>query len=176
MRFRTKTQLKSPVFFAESIALKSVPISLLVIDDDELIAVALSALCERIPGIQVLGRATSGKDGLILMEQMAPQLALVDLLMPRLSGIDVVKAARQQRLRTRSIILTGNPDQEWCALALRAGVAGYMLKRADRNNFRWHYTPSRLAKSMSRRISIDALDQPSVRSECERDLTPQCFV
>jgi DNA-binding NarL/FixJ family response regulator len=144
-----------------------------VIDDDELIAHALSALCQRIPNIEVLGQATNGTDGLLLMERLVPQLALVDLLMPRFSGIDVLKAARQKRLRTRSIIVTGSGDQEWCARALRAGAAGYMLKGGAVAELRLAvHTVARGKKYVSEYFT-DALDRSLVHLEDKTNLTPR---
>jgi DNA-binding NarL/FixJ family response regulator len=103
-------------------------ISLVVVDDDQLVAECVGALCQALFGAKVLGFATNGEDGLTLIEVLRPQIALVDLCMPRLSGIDIVTEVRQRDFPTRCIILTGNPDEEFCVLALRAGAAGYMLK------------------------------------------------
>jgi DNA-binding NarL/FixJ family response regulator len=103
-------------------------ISLVVVDDDQLVAECVGALCQALFGAKVLGTATNGEDGLALIEVLRPQIALVDLCMPRLSGIEVVTEVRQRHFPTRCIILTGNPDEEFCLLALRAGAAGYMLK------------------------------------------------
>jgi len=103
-------------------------ISLIVIDDEELIAEALGMLCQRIPRVPMVGLATSGEDGLALLERTRPRIALVDLAMPRMSGVDVISHARKKRILTRCIVLTGTSDHGWCAKAMRAGAAGYMLK------------------------------------------------
>src|SRR6476619_6717841 len=94
--------------------------SLVVIDDDELVAEAFGVLCDRIPGVHVRGVATNGQDGLSLMELLRPDLALVDLFMPHLNGVDVVLQAQQRHFKTRCIVLTANSDVSWCSKALRA--------------------------------------------------------
>jgi DNA-binding NarL/FixJ family response regulator len=103
-------------------------ISLVVVDDDQLVAECVGALCEALLGAKVLGYATNGLDGLALIERYHPQVALVDLCMPTLSGIDVVIEARMRQLPTRCVILTGSPDELSCLTAMRAGAAGYLLK------------------------------------------------
>jgi DNA-binding NarL/FixJ family response regulator len=103
-------------------------ISLVVVDDDQLVAECVGALCEALFGAKVLGFATNGEDGLALLERYHPQIALVDLCMPILSGIDVVIQARLRQLPTRCVILTGSPDDLNCLTAMRAGAAGYLLK------------------------------------------------
>ena len=103
-------------------------ISIVVVDDDQLVAECVGALCEALLGAKVLGFATNGEDGLALIERYHPQIALVDLCMPTLSGIDVVIEARMRQLPTRCVILTGSPDELSCLTAMRAGAAGYLLK------------------------------------------------
>lgn len=102
--------------------------SVVIIDDDELIAAAIAALCEKLPGIVVIGQASDGVKGLQLIEDVVPQLALVDLVMPQLSGFELVVRARRKQLPTSIVILSGNPDEEWCIRAMHAGAAGYLLK------------------------------------------------
>jgi DNA-binding NarL/FixJ family response regulator len=103
-------------------------ISLVVVDDDQVVAECVGAICESLFGAEVLGFATNGEDGLALMERVRPQIALLDLCMPLLSGIEVIAKASERHFPTRCIVLTGNPDQESCITAMRAGAAGYLLK------------------------------------------------
>jgi len=103
-------------------------ISLVVVDDDQLVAECVGAICESLFDAKVLGFATNGEDGLALMERVRPQIALVDLCMPRLNGIEVIAEATQRRFATRCIVLTGLADEESYLNAMRAGAAGYLLK------------------------------------------------
>jgi DNA-binding NarL/FixJ family response regulator len=103
-------------------------VSLVVVDDDQLVAECVGAICESLFGAEILGFATNGEDGLALMERVRPQIALLDLCMPRLNGIEVIAEANQRHFATRCIILTGHPDEESCIIAMRAGAAGYLMK------------------------------------------------
>ena len=95
-------------------------ISVVIVDDDEMVAAAMSALCEKVKGIEVVGRANDGRDGLALVEKLLPQVALVDLMMPTLNGIDLVAMARRKGLPTRMVILTASRDPELCVRAMEA--------------------------------------------------------
>src|SRR2546422_8793297 len=103
-------------------------ISVVIVDDDEMVAAAMSALCEKVKGVEVVGRANDGRDGLALVEKLVPQVALVDLMMPTLNGIDLVAMARQKGLPTRMVILTASRDPELCVRAMEAGAAADLLK------------------------------------------------
>ena len=103
-------------------------ISLLVIDHEQLIAAAIAALCERIPRVRVLANVHDSREGLLAMQSLHPRVALVDLVMPQLNGIEVAAQALARGLCTRVIILTENPAEEFCIRALRRGAAGYLLK------------------------------------------------
>ena len=103
-------------------------ISTVVIDDDALVAVAIWYLAGRIHGVEILGVAMMGWDGMALIEKLQPRVALVDPLMPDLSGIDLITRVVRKKLPTRVIVLTGSSDEELCWHARKAGAAGYLLK------------------------------------------------
>jgi DNA-binding NarL/FixJ family response regulator len=105
-------------------------LSVVVVDDEELIATALRALCEKIAGVEVVAQTSNPVHGLDIVAELRPRLALVDLIMPHLNGIGFVSQLRQSGLPTRAIILTGFRDEHSCVQAMRAGAAGYLLKVA----------------------------------------------
>jgi DNA-binding NarL/FixJ family response regulator len=148
-------------------------ISLVVIDDDELIAEAMSALCKTLSNVEVLGFATSGEDGLALMERVRPQVALVDLCMPRLSGVDVVSKARQRHLCTRCIVVTAIDDEEWCAIAMRAGAAGYLQKLSAFDELRSALHAVTQGKTYVTPEFQDVLDRIPINPATENTLTPR---
>src|SRR5262245_34929264 len=86
-------------------------ISLIVIDDDRLVAAAVALLCSTLNGVDVLGYASSGREGLALIEKSRPSVALVDLTMEDLNGVDLTADVRKRRISTPIIILTGNSDE-----------------------------------------------------------------
>ncbi len=103
-------------------------VSVLVIDDEPLVADAIATLCERVRGVCAVTRAYGGHEGIKLIEQLVPDVAIVDVLMPNISGIEVADHVRQRGLRTRLILFSGCSDATLCRRALRAGAAGYLLK------------------------------------------------
>ncbi len=103
-------------------------ISTVVIDDDALVAVAIGYLAARIGGVEILGIAMTGWDGMALIEKLRPRVALVDPLMRDLSGIDLISRVVRKKLPTRVVVLAGNSDSELCWRTRKAGAAGYLLK------------------------------------------------
>jgi DNA-binding NarL/FixJ family response regulator len=105
-------------------------ISIAIVDDEEMVAAAMSALCEKVDGVEVVGRANNGRDGLALIERLRPHVAMVDLIMSELNGIDLIALVRRKGLSTRTVVLTGSPDRDLCARAMEAGACAYLLKRS----------------------------------------------
>lgn len=103
------------------------PIEILLADDHAVVREGFKALLER-SGYKVVGEAPDGLTAVSLAQTLKPQIAVVDLAMPGLNGIDAAREIRRASPHTKVILLTMH-DEEQCALeALRAGVAGYMLK------------------------------------------------
>jgi len=102
--------------------------SIVIVDDDELVGAAIAVLCERIAGVKVTGRANNGRDGLALIEKLIPTVALLDIFLPDFNGIDIASHVRARGITTRTVILTGYPDEKLLLRAMDAGVSGYLLK------------------------------------------------
>src|SRR5438477_7007814 len=98
-------------------------------DDHALVRAGLRSLIERIEDVVVIGEAGEGHEALRLIEQLQPHVALVDITMPGLNGIDVIERARP--IRTRIIVVSVHQDAEYVRRALLAGAAGYLLKDAS---------------------------------------------
>jgi len=108
-------------------------ISVIVIDDEELVAAAIAELCASMHGVTVVGFACSGWNGFALIEKVKPDVALVDLTMTDLSGVDLSAHLAQKKIRTNVITLTGSPDEELCSRARQLGVRGYLMKTCSPN-------------------------------------------
>jgi DNA-binding NarL/FixJ family response regulator len=89
------------------------------------------ALVEEMPGVVVVGEAADGAEALRRMREVRPDVALVDISMPRLNGLEVVARASAEHQRVRIVILSMHADQEYVERALRAGASGYLLKTAE---------------------------------------------
>lgn len=105
-------------------------IRVLLADDHELVRAGIRALLESIPDVEVVAEAGDGREALEAMERLAPDVALLDIGMPGLNGLEVVKQAARSCPGTRAVMLSMHGDPVHVRQALRAGAAGYLLKGA----------------------------------------------
>jgi DNA-binding NarL/FixJ family response regulator len=84
------------------------------------------------PGIEVVGEASDGHDALRLMSDLHPDVALVDIGMPTLNGLETTVRAAREFPHTRVLILSMHADEEYVRRALVIGASGYILKNADK--------------------------------------------
>lgn len=104
------------------------PIHVLLVDDHGLVRAGLRALLEKIPEVKVIGEAADGREALRLIEALAPDVVLMDVMMPELNGLEA--AARSVNLfpNTHIVILSMNSAQEIVTQAVQSGARGYLLK------------------------------------------------
>lgn len=107
------------------------PIRVLLADDHELVRAGLRALLERIANLSVVGEAADGREALRQIETLAPDVVLMDVMMPELNGLDATARASSQFPNTRILILSMNSGQEFIMQALQSGAAGYLLKNIN---------------------------------------------
>ena len=101
-----------------------------VIDDHPIFRNALRELLTE-HGIPVVGEAAEGEQGVVLVEELAPDLAVMDISMPGISGIEATRRIRATCPATRVLVLTVSPDPETVTEAVAAGACGYLLKDAE---------------------------------------------
>jgi DNA-binding NarL/FixJ family response regulator len=99
----------------------------LLADDHSLIRQALRALLEK-QGFQVVSEASDGQEALRSVEKTQPEVAILDISMPVLNGVDAARELVKSSPKTRVILLTQHDEDEYVTEALRAGVRGYVLK------------------------------------------------
>lgn len=100
---------------------------LLLADDHNIVRQALRGLLEA-AGHQVIGEASDGHEALKLARALNPDIAVLDLSMPMLNGLDAAREMRRQSPAIRTILLTMYTDKGYVLQALRAGARGYVLK------------------------------------------------
>ena len=105
-------------------------IRVLVVDDHAFVREGLRAFLDLQDGIEVVGEAADGEDGLAEAERLQPDVVLLDLVMPRLDGVAALRALRERLPGTRAIVLTSFLDEDKLLPALRAGAVGYVLKNS----------------------------------------------
>ncbi len=103
-------------------------IRIVLVDDHALVRTGLRMILEKQPDMEVVGEAEDGEPGLALIKRTHPQVALVDLHMPRLSGIEVTERVRRAKLSTRVVILTMAGESPFPRRLLEAGASGYVTK------------------------------------------------
>ena len=103
-------------------------IRLLVADDHKLVRDGLRQILSAIPEFQVCGEAASGDEALALVRSGDFDVALLDMSMPGLSGIDLVKRLKGEKPALRILVLSMHGEQQYAARALKAGASGYLTK------------------------------------------------
>jgi len=111
-------------------------VRLLVVDDQKLIRDGLVTICERLPEVEVVGTATDGEDALRLIDELRPNVVLMDLRMPRMDGIEATRRICSEYPGTHVVVLTTYSDDESINGALAAGAVGYLTKDAGREDIR----------------------------------------
>ena len=101
---------------------------LMLVDDHELVRAGLRTFLGLQPDIEVVGEAASGEQALALLPGLAPDIVLLDLVLPGMSGLDVVARLRVAHPEVKVVVLTSYAGEESVLPAVRAGVAGYLLK------------------------------------------------
>ncbi len=105
-------------------------IRVLIADDHALLRHGLEALLSACDGIEVVGEAEDGMEAVEKSEALRPDVVLMDIAMPRLGGLEAALEMRQRKLPARVLVLTQHDNKEYVFKMLKAGAAGYVLKKA----------------------------------------------
>lgn len=105
----------------------------LLADDHPFICRAVRALLEHEPDLQVIGEAKDGLQALAEIERLKPDVAIIDLTMPGLCGVEVIRRITGQGLSTRIIVLSMHADDFFVSQALNAGASAYVTKSSPPN-------------------------------------------
>ena len=106
---------------------------ILLADDHALVRAGLRSMLEQMPGVEVVGEASDGHEALRLVAEVKPDLVLLDISMPGLTGLEVAERISRDHRRTRTVMLSMHFADEYVRRALRAGAAGYLLKDSNRD-------------------------------------------
>ena len=106
-------------------------VRILVIDDHTLFRRGIIALLQREPAFEVVGEAADGIEGVKQVKLVRPDVVLLDLHMPGISGLDAMRAILEESSSTRVVMLTVSEDADDLVAALKAGALGYLLKNID---------------------------------------------
>jgi two-component system CitB family response regulator len=113
-------------------------IQVLVVDDDFMVARVHRGFVERVPGFAVVGVEHTGTDGLAATDRLRPDLVLLDIYLPDMSGLEVLRRLREQATPVDVLAITAARDVETIRTTLRGGVVHYIIKPFTFDTLRDH--------------------------------------
>lgn len=129
------------------------PIRVLIADDHTIVRKGISALLATEPDIQVVGEAKDGVEALALAQSLNPDVVLMDLVMPRLDGIEATRQIALKQPGARILVLTSFAADDKVFPAIKAGALGYLLKDSD---------PEMLVEAIRRVYNGESSLEPSI--------------
>lgn len=106
-------------------------VKVIIIDDHVMVREGIKQLLEIDGDIQVIGEAGDGVEGIELLENLKPDVVLLDINMPKLNGLEVLKELKKRGLEYKILILTIHNELEYLVKAMDIGVDGYVLKDSE---------------------------------------------
>lgn len=106
----------------------SEPITILIVDDHTIVRQGVRALLDMHPDLQVVGEAECAEVALPFVEELVPDVVLLDLLLPGMNGVEAIRQMKRISPRTQIVVLTSYAEDEHIFPALRAGALSYLLK------------------------------------------------
>jgi two-component system, NarL family, response regulator NreC len=109
-------------------------LSIVLADDHPVVRRGMQTLLEAEPDFAVVAETGDGLETVRLVERLQPDVLILDLMMPGLSGLEALRITRQRSPRTRVVVLSMHSDNAFVAEALKNGATGYVLKGSDEEN------------------------------------------
>jgi NarL family two-component system response regulator LiaR len=103
-------------------------ISILIVDDHEVVRRGIRAYLDTIPDFKVVGEATSGEEAIQMVKEYIPDVVLMDLIMPGMDGVETTRQVKNISPRTQVVVLTSYHEDAHIFPALKAGAISYILK------------------------------------------------
>jgi NarL family two-component system response regulator LiaR len=134
-------------------------IRVLIVDDHAVVREGLRTFLDLQDGIEVVGEAADGEQGIDEAERLRPDVILMDLVMPKLDGVGAMRELRTRAPDAHVIVLTSFLDDDRLMPAIQAGAAGYLLKDVE---------PAELARAIRAADAGDAILDPTVAARVVR--------
>ena len=109
-------------------------IKVIVADDHALVREGITRVLASSDRIELVGEAATGDQAWLLIKDLAPDVALLDIRMPSMTGIDIIRSINTAKLATKSLILTNYDNPDYILEAISEGAHGYILKAIDPNS------------------------------------------
>ncbi len=137
------------------------PITVILVDDHNMVRIGLKAYFATLADIQVVGEAASGAEAVQQVLQHAPDVVLMDLIMPGMDGVEATRQVKKASPRTQVIVVTSYHEDEHIFPAIRAGALSYVLKDID---------PDDLADAVRRAREGEAVLNPRVAARMVKEM------
>jgi NarL family two-component system response regulator LiaR len=137
-------------------------VTILIADDHPVVRRGLRTYLDLQDGFAVVGEAATGAEAVAKVEELLPDVVLMDLVMPDLDGIEASRRIRDLSPSTKVIVLTSYADDDKIFPAIKAGAAAYLLKDVE---------PHEIAEGIRRVQSGDALLHPKIAARVMREVT-----
>lgn len=112
-------------------------IRVLIAEDHLMVRAGIRALLEKAGDIHVMGEASNGQEAIDLVQEHIPDVLIMDIMMPRMNGIQAAEHIRELKLPTNILILSMYADAGFVHQALQCGVKGYVLKSSVSDELLW---------------------------------------
>jgi two-component system, NarL family, response regulator LiaR len=149
--------------------MKALPIRVLLTDDHAIVRKGVRALLATEQNIQVVGEACDGEDAVAQAEALRPDVILMDLVMPKLDGIEAIRQIMAKLPSTRILVLTSFAADEKVFPAIKAGALGYLLKDSGPEELvgairQVHRGEPSLEPSIARKVLLELSHPPTQKS------------
>jgi NarL family two-component system response regulator LiaR len=153
------------------------PIRVFVADDHAIVRKGIAAVLEIVPDIEVVGEAENGRDAAYRVQQLRPDVILMDLVMPEMDGIEAIRRIKDRQPEARILVLTTFAGEDKIFPAVKAGALGYHLKDSHPEELvqairQVHRGESSLHPVIARKV-LEELSRPSERPPTPDPLTPR---
>jgi len=153
------------------------PIHVFIADDHAIVRKGIVAVLEIVPDIDVVGEAENGRDAVSRVEQLRPDVILMDLVMPEIDGIEAIRRIKDRQPEARILVLTTFAGEDRIFPAIKAGALGYHLKDSRPEELvqairQVHRGESSLHPLIARKV-LDELSRPTDRPPTPDPLTPR---
>jgi len=108
-------------------------IKIILVDDHQIVRDGVKVLLMNVPDVEIVGEAADGVELFELLKTILPDIILLDISMPNLSGIDILRKFKEEKLNIKVIMLTADSTDEAVFDSLKAGALGYLPKNAKRD-------------------------------------------
>jgi NarL family two-component system response regulator LiaR len=146
----------------------------MLIDDHDMVRKGLSAMLKANSDMELVGEARDGEEALIVCEQVQPDVVLMDLVMPKMDGVETTRTLRERCPQVQVIALTSFQEQELVHKALQAGAISYLLKNVSAEDLAQAIRAAYAGRATLAPEALQALVQTTAHGPpAGHDLTPR---